>query len=266
MSGFDADWLALREPADRAARDGGLVALLAAHLERPAKKPASLLDIGCGTGSTWRSLHAALPASTRWQLLDYDPLLLAAAEQRIGPDAGVLFRRHDLNDLAGLPLQGVDAVTASALFDLCSEDFCRKFVARLAEHRCALYAALSYDGTTAWLPAHPLDGRALADFNRHQRTDKGFGPALGPDATEVLRTELEAAGYTVHIADSCWSMGPDQAALQLAFLNGFETPLREIGGLSSAEVDDWLSFRRAHTLEAATSCRVGHLDLLALPG
>ena len=45
---FSAEWLALREPADRAARDAGLLRRAAA-----AAGPAPvIMDLGCGSGAT----------------------------------------------------------------------------------------------------------------------------------------------------------------------------------------------------------------------
>ena len=265
MSGFDANWLALREPADRAARNDALVAELAARLDQRAG-PAALLDIGCGTGSTWRSLSPVLPGDAAWLLLDNDPLLLAEAHRQIGAAGRVRFRRHDLNDLTGLPLDGIAVVTASALFDLCSEAFSARFVARIAGQACGLYAALNYDGAMRWSVGHPLDAAVVADFNRHQRTDKGFGPALGPDATGRLAHHLERRGYRVSLGASPWRMGRQEAALQRAFLDGFRQPLHEIGSLSGTEIEAWLAFRLA-AIEAPDSlCEVGHTDLLAVPG
>lgn len=264
MSGFDASWLALREPADHAARNAGLARDLAAYIGQRAN-PIALLDVGCGTGSTWRSLSPLLPPEATWLLLDNDPLLLAEAQRQIGATDRVRFRRHDLNDLAGLPLDEIAVVTASALFDLCSQAFCVRFVDHIAEKGCGLYAALNYDGAMRWSVTHPLDEAVVAAFNRHQRTDKGFGPALGPDATDCLARHLERHGYRVSLGASPWRMGPQDDALQRAFLDGFRQPLREIGTLSDAEIKAWLAFRLQAIDRPDRLCEVGHTDLLALP-
>jgi trans-aconitate methyltransferase len=170
MSGFDKDWLALREPVDQRARADALVERLSRHLEE-AEAPA-IIDIGCGTGSTWRSLSGRLPLAATWQLLDYDPLLLAEAERRIGGAGDVTFRQFDLNQFEDLPLEKVTVVTASALFDLCSADFCNRFAEALVRSKTGLYAALNYDGVIEWSVRHPLDGQVVIDFNQHQRSDK----------------------------------------------------------------------------------------------
>lgn len=264
MSGFDKDWLGLREPIDQAARSPMLISKLSRHLTA-VKGPPALLDIGCGTGSTWRSLHEALPEDIDWRLLDYDPELLAEAERQIGAQQRVKFHRHDLNDIDGLPLQGVAVVTASAFFDLCSESFCRRFVARLRDVRCGLYAALTYDGHMQWSEPHPLDRTVVEDFNLHQRSDKGLGAALGPDATAMLRSLFGETGFRVEVAESPWLMGQGHAPMQEAFLRGFVRPLTEIGRLSTAEIEEWLSYRIDAIAKPGSSCVVGHLDLIALP-
>lgn len=262
MSGFDKSWLALREPADREARARSLIDTVSRHLQGKADSP-SLLDIGCGTGSTYRTLSPVVPTATRWQLLDYDPQLLVEAKTQIGPSAAVTFRRYDLNDLEDLPLDGVSVVTASALFDLCSADFCDRFVDRLARQKTGLYAALNYDGVMSWSHAHPLDERVVESFNRHQRLDKGFGPALGPDATEHLSRLLASKGYTVEIETSPWQLGPDHHALQAELLHGIRQPVTEMAAISTTELEEWLAFRLAAITRPDSSCVVGHTDLLA---
>lgn len=153
-------------------------------------------------------------------LLDHDADLLEEVERRIGQDSKVGFRRHDLNDIDGLPLDGIAVVTASALFDLCSERFCEAVADRLASARIGLYAALTYDGTMDWSLPHPLDGQMVDLFNRHQRTDKGFGPALGPDATACLARQFAARGFNVTIGESPWRLDAGSTALQVELLNG----------------------------------------------
>lgn len=263
MSGFETDWLALREPADRLARAPALLDILSRYLQ--AMLAPAIVDIGCGTGSTWRSLQSHVPNHTRWLLLDHDPALLEEAERGIGNDQGVAFRRFDLNDLQNLPLEGVPMVTASALFDLVSEDFCVAFSDRIVSQGCGLYAALNYDGIIRWTHRHPLDDDMVEAFNRHQQTDKGFGRALGPAAGACLVRLLEARGYQVEAMPSPWRMDATAAALQKAFLSGFRQPLREMSKHLEAEIEDWLAFRLAEIAAPESLCEVGHTDLIALP-
>ena len=193
MSGFDKDWLALREPADIGARDE---ALLAAAIEVAENAPGhGILDIGCGTGSTFRTLSPRLRNPIHWRLFDYDQRLLDEA-RRLHGDA-VELAQGDLNDIAGLPLEGIGLITASALFDLCSQAFIDRFVTRIAEAGIGLYAALCYDGVMRWSKPHPLDDVVTANFNAHQLTDKGFGLSLGPKAWQRLAERLAEHGYTV---------------------------------------------------------------------
>lgn len=262
MSGFDGKWLALREPADHAARDAALVNELLDHLDGAER--ISVLDIGCGTGSTWRCLSARLPEDTAWQLLDDDPVLLDDAERRIGANDRVRYIRQDLRDIAALPVNGVTLVTASALFDLCSEAFCAGLVTRLAGAAASLYASLTYDGVMRWTVEHPLDVVVVDAVNSHQRSDKGFGPALGPVAAGCLARHLEEKTYRVRLGKSPWILGPREAALQEALLTGLRRPLGETGNLSAGEIDDWLTFRRAAIAAPGSVCEIGHTDLLAV--
>ncbi|AJY45905.1 methyltransferase domain-containing protein [Martelella endophytica] len=258
---FAADWLTLREPADRAARDRGLVDKFARRVA--ANAAPLIIDIGCGTGSTLRSLSGDVGSVTEWLLLDNDPLLLEEAARLCGAGEPVTFRQHDLNDLGELPLDNAAMVTASALFDLCSEAFARAFAETLADRSVGLYAALNYDGRIEWTLPHPADDAILAAFNRHQQTDKGFGVALGPAATGRLATLFGGHGFQVETAISPWQLSRRDKALQKAFIEGFRQPLLEIG--EPVDIEDWIAFRLAAIDRPDSHCTVGHVDLLALP-
>jgi hypothetical protein len=97
-------------------------------------------------------------------------------------------------------------------------------------------------------------------FNTHQRGEKSFGPALGPDGARVLAQALAARGFSVETEDAPWRLErPRDEALMHEKLTGWAAAARELGQL--ADVDGWLSDRLAR----AGRITVGHTDLLALP-
>src|SRR5438046_7419996 len=71
-----SSWLALREPADRAARSLASTRAVADLL--PRDRPVHVLDLATGTGSNFRYLTGHLPNQQHWLLVDNDPAVLAA--------------------------------------------------------------------------------------------------------------------------------------------------------------------------------------------
>jgi SAM-dependent methyltransferase len=263
VSGFSPEWLRLREPADHRARDRGLVERLAAHLE--GRQIIKLADLGCGTGSNLRALSPALRARQHWRLVDHDPALLNAAREEISrwpflpPE--IAFEAADLSrDLERALAPECDVVTAAALFDLVSEAWLERFVAALADRACAFYTVLIYDGVLRWDPAHPADEPIRTAFNAHQRTDKGFGRAAGPDAGAFLVRALERAGFDVRTAPSPWVLTREDLPLILSAAEGIADAARQTGLVAQADIADWLQSR-----SALTGCTIGHVDMLALP-
>lgn len=266
MESFSADWLALREPSDHAARAHALVGPVAQRLRgRPA---ARALDLASGTGSNVRYLLPRMPEIAHWSLLDRDPALLAQAWRLIAPLAQAAarsfdVRQGDLRAIDRLPLDGYALVTASALLDLVSETWLRAFARRCREARVVVLCALSYDGRIAGEPSDP-DDRLVRDLvNRHQRTDKGFGDALGPEAARVAADCFRDEGFDVHTSESDWVLDATSGALQRQLIHGWAGAAREISPAETPAVEAWQA-RRLALLAAGTShLRVGHVDLVA---
>jgi hypothetical protein len=130
--------------------------------------------------------------------------------------------------------------------------------------RLSVYAALSYDGRIEMTPADETDAKITAAVNVHQRTDKGFGPALGPDAARQAITRFERVDYVVVQGASDWVFTPQDREIQLEILSGWAAAARETG-LSLPEVADWLARRRGLVTAGRSSIRVGHVDFFARP-
>lgn len=280
MSGFPPEWLALREPYDHAARDPELAARFAASLG----DAATVVDLGCGTGANLRHLAPRLRGEQSWILIDRDRLLLRAAIDRIrawamasgwrlAPEPGgiavvtpessirVFLRSHDL--ARGLPvdLPAGAALSASALLDLASAAWLDALAGRCRDR--PLLLALSFDGRLDFSPADEGDEEVRKRFLDHQRTDKGFGPALGPDAAEYLADRLRRLGRQVDLAPSDWQLGAGEGQLLTATLEGLLAAVREIR--DDARLERWAALRRRQLAAGELRLVVGHLDLLALP-
>jgi SAM-dependent methyltransferase len=262
---FSAQWLALREPYDRRARSVDILdKVAAAFAGRPAM---AVVDLGCGTGSTVRAVGPHLPARQRWRLVDNDLGLLAhASALERPPELLIEARTIDLVRDLELALDGaLDLITTSALLDLVSPDWLERLVVEAAARRLPVYAAVTYQGQASLAPAEPFDLEIVAAVNRHQRRDKGFGPALGPEAGLRAVRSFERVGYSIVTGASDWVFDPDDREIQLEVLAGWAGAATELGDLPSNAIAAWLARRRAHVTAGTSSMRVGHVDFFATP-
>lgn len=247
MTGFSAEWLALRAPADDAARDRRLIARLKTWA---ADRPIRIADLGGGSGAAHRALSPILPQAT-WRILDDDPALLALIPQ--GATAVETNLAATLEDVfAPKP----DLLTAFAFIDLVSEAWLVQLADQVARTGAAIYAPLTYDGVEIWRPTPPHEADALAAFNADMQRDKGFGPALGAAAAPRLADLLQARGYDVATANSPWRLrkGPLLTALAKGSISAVGRQL------DPTNAQKWGQGRLA-----ADTAEIGHIDLLAMP-
>ena len=262
---FSAAWLTLREPYDARARNADVLAAMTASFA--GQSAVSVVDLACGTGSTLRATTAHLPPQQHWTLFDNDLSLLARAGLRDGrAGVTVMTKPVDLSvDLEAALDGAVDLVTTSALLDLVSAEWLERFVVETAARRLPVYAALSYDGRARLEPADPFDAAVVAAVNRHQLTDKGFGPALGPEAAQAAIARFATVGYAVVQGKSDWAFGPDDREIQREVLSGWAAAARELGDSKPADIIAWLTRRHAHLDQGRSEIEVGHVDFFARP-
>jgi hypothetical protein len=262
---FSADWLALREPADHAARSAPLTRTLSDVIQR--NEELRVLDLGAGTGSNVRYLVARLPRPQRWLLADRDAALLAHAPRAPIPHVEVDTRQVDLAALADDEMRalvdGHALVTASALLDLVSERWLLTLAARCREAGAAALFALTYDGRIECAPADREDESIRRLVNEHQHRDKGFGPALGPAATDCAERALAALGYRVERDRSDWTLRAEASGLQREVIDGWARAAIEMAPARAASIGAWRARRFAHLTDSRSELRVGHEDLAA---
>jgi len=252
---FAAEWLALREPSDHRSR----ARPLARRFLEACADGAPLVDLGAGTGSNARYLQEMSPAPLSWRLIDADAGLVSHA----GPiGAGVETVVMDLALISPKALDGAGGVSASALLDLVSEAWLRTVAELCAQARVPALFALNVDGMVRFDPEDRDDEAVLEWFARDQARDKGFGPALGPAATECANRVFSGLGFTVACARSDWVLSAGDGRLLPTYLRGVAAAAKNAG---DDRVDAWLRRR----LEAAKTGRlavtVGHKDVLAVP-
>jgi hypothetical protein len=265
MSGFSAQWLKLREPYDLRARNAAVLAAVEAAFKAHAS--IAVVDLACGTGATLRAIGARLPRRQNWRLVDNELGLLAqAAALAQPPHLTIAARAVDLARDLEIALDGPgDLVTTSALLDLVSDEWLERLAVETAARRLPVYAALSYQGQAELEPAEPFDLEIVAAVNRHQRRNKGFGPALGPEAATRAVEAFERVGYQVTPGSSDWMFGPADCDIQLQVLAGWAEAAVELAELPSAAIADWLKRRCDLVMAGRASMRVDHLDFFAAP-
>jgi hypothetical protein len=177
-------------------------------------------------------------------------------------DCRVETRAADLSKLADPSMfGGKNLVTASALLDLVSARWLEALTTRCREAGAVVLFALTYDGRIVCDPAEPEDLLVRDLVNRHQRTAKGFGRALGPDAPGAATRAFESAGYEIHGETSDWQLTPAQGGLQRQLLEGWAQAAAEIDPAQKPAIDEWKARRFNHVSAGVSQVTVGHFDL-----
>lgn len=276
MSAFSSDWLRLREPADMRSRNRDIANAVSAWFG--LRDHMRVLDLGAGTGSNLRASAPLLCARQTWTLVDNDADLLEHARtalrgwadtaEPIPEDALLLkkghaqitvsFHKRDLSLGFGDLAKDCDLVTAAALFDLVSASFIRDVARVLAQTRTPFYAVLTYNGLQKWTPHRPADNPIAAAFNRHQMSDKGFGPAAGPMAPSLLADQFRLEGYSVLEGESPWRLDQRERILVAELQRGHAMAVLETGALDPKTVEAWVKIIRS-------AVEIGHTDIFATP-
>ena len=286
---FSADWLTLREPADAAARSMPLARAVAGVFDRAHLVRA--LDLACGTGANARFLAEEIGAPQEWLLIDHDSALLdhvparmaawaAARGASIAVEAGALRVHREGRAPASFRTLQADLrllddasvfedralVAASALLDLVSEQWVRSLARQCHAAGVSALFALTYDGRMHCTPPEPEDGQVRLLVNEHQRTDKGFGPALGPAAVDTVERSFGALGYRSRREPSDWVISPDAGELQRQLIAGWSEAALAMSPANDASIRSWRDRRLIHVDRGRSQLVVGHQDIAFWPG
>ncbi|GAB47447.1 hypothetical protein [Mobilicoccus pelagius] len=266
----EADWLALRRPADAAAREGTQRLLgrlwrhLRAHDETGGHGPVHVVDVGAGTGANQEWLAPRLPFPSRWTLLDHDAALLDH------PTAtGHAQRVHGgLDDLPRLvtgegeeDAAGPTVVVASALLDLLTGPELDTLTDLLLDTGTPALFALTVDGEVTCVPHDPDDDLVHDAFEVHQQRDGIVGSAASAHVADRAR---EGDAEVVE-ATTPWRLTSADAPLLRRYLTDRAAVVAEHDPALAPRAQAWLE-RRLAQLDAGTlAVVVGHVDLLVLP-
>jgi hypothetical protein len=263
------EWLALREPADAAARADDLVVHLTRQL--PATGPQVIHDLGSGTGAMARWLAPLLPGPQHWILhdLDADLLDVAASEPpdraADGSAVTVETRTSDIGRLLPGDLAGSTLITASALLDILTEQELFALITASVGAGCLILLTLSVVGRVELTPAEPLDRRIAVAFDAHQRRVIERGRLLGPDAVAVAVERATRVGAEVLVRPSPWRLGTSEAELAAEWFAGWVDAACEQQAQLAAEVAPYTRRRLAQAAAGELRVTVDHADLLISP-
>lgn len=284
MGDFSTDWLTLREPLDQHSRNTSLTERLIAW--RKSFNKLMILDLGTGTGSNVRYLLPKLKGRQQWLLIDKDHDLLNHLQPRMaqwanqtglqlsqdqdnlfiqGTDCDCSLTSYPLDLRDGLEQcpQKPHLITASAFLDLASSAWIDNVASYCQKIGAAFFVALTYNGTIRWDPTDKDDEWVRQIVNKHQCTDKGFGPALGPDGAGYAVTCFERCSYQVHTRSSNWQLGTEANALQLALAAGYAEAAQQQEPTATLRIDGWLERRKYAIAISQSRLTVGHTDLFA---
>lgn len=286
---FATDWLEERYRFDVAARNPKVEAVC---LQYFAQHPdVSIIDMGAGTGANFIYLSEKFPQSQQWALVELNPNLLKRARERLKIWAAAKgytvreegqnldFRRSEQHIHVQL-IQGsflelpqllqpdqFHLVTASAVFDLLSEQMLSNLVQVFHQNRLALLATLNYE-SMAYLPGDAEDDHWIELYEAHMQREQDFGRALGPKCSAFLENGYaQLPTEQILRAPSRWQIEPADTFMHGHMIAFLERSLLEMThlGHSGKGLNAWLQRKKAALQAQQLRLSVTHSDLFIAP-
>jgi len=231
---FSKSWINMRVEYDEASRSSVLVD----HLNKLSKKhEIDLIDFCCGTGSF---LMWALNKNISFQnciLVDHDIKLLKSIKSNLRTHLKSKYTiQSNTNNL-----------------DL------------LIKKNNILYFSLCFNGLVKWTPTNTFDKYILTFFNNHQRSDKGFGNALGYKSIESLRKKAGKLNLNIRVADSPWiikNKSEKDTVFMKRYLLDIRKSLFHMEGIDKNILRKWYEDKKYDLENKKIRLYVGHNDVL----
>ncbi len=191
-----------------------------------------LLDAVAGEMTWWEQRSPALSRECEWECRQIDLV----------------------RDLGSLDPAGFDGIVSTALFDLVSADWLQQ-IRQMAGAGAPARPVHPQRRWPAGLDAGRSGRRRDAGLDRSSSGDRqGLRPRPRPPCPDLLAEMLEANGFDVFTGESDWHIGPDDAAMHRALIEGYRTAALEIAPASAAD-----AHRRLGKVPAG-SIRTGRTD------
>ena len=274
-----ADYLDAKFPLDERSLNREVRGAFLAALE--GLPQITCLDVGAGTGATFRRLTVSAPSRPlSLTALDRDSGLLGIARARAekylqGTALPVELRFAACEVRNYRPDRTYNVVTAHALLDLLPLAETLDRFARWLQPGGYLYASINYDGETAFLEPYrdPVFESRLLDYygyTMEQRRVDGQ-PTGGALCGRRLHAMLPAYGFSVLAGGrSDWVVAPADGAYRDGDALCLQAVLEMICGearssalFEAAQLERWWTDRVLALQQRRLSLRVRHLDILA---
>ena len=290
MNGPDRDWsinpvwLEERYPMDAAARNRQLEQTVVESFKGVQR--LRLLDVGAGLGANTRYYLEVFPGDQHWLLVEREPALavqcrlaLAAHAARKGWDCaatsgGLVLqlprKRVTVELIEGsllkvdtlVDLDGIDLVTANAVFDTLSRQQFNHFAQSLARHRLPLLATLLYR-SAHFEPAEQRDGTYLKLYEQHMIRPRSFGSAMGPACSRYMMAALSNLNMTVSNGKSDWRITSAHPRMMNYMLDFMQQAIGEmiLSSTDHGRLKQWVEAKRKQLTLGKVNLFVSHTDL-----
>ena len=230
MGDFSAEWLALREPADAAARSERLLQAVAGAVHARDQPPG--LDLGARHRRQRALSRRAAAPQQQWPLVDHDPRCSIEAPRDCGCSARPWLGDEGLADHgaarpicrrfdpASVAVSRSTLVTASALLDLVSAAWIEALASECRVAGAAGLFALTYDGRIHCRPRSRATTTSAARERAPARR-QGLRPGARARRCTSAAECFGALGYAVDREAQRLAPEPDRRGLQRQLIEGW---------------------------------------------
>lgn len=155
-------------------------------------------------------------------------------------------------------------ISYSAALDIMSKSSIGVALKRIKKNNI-LYFSLCFNGQVRWTPTNTFDKYILTFFNNHQRSDKGYGKALGCKSIQYVRDKADKLNLNIAIKDSPWNIknksNKDKVFMK-RYLLDIKKSLFHMEGIDKDILRKWYQDKKSDIDDKNIKLYVGHNDIL----